>query len=132
MDELCNVRAIIDQNREELLASIKEEAKAKAYFAGLTLPPEQIIDMVAKDYLETVALCYETGSLSTFEEKLNWFFPMYESRKSKEHPDKTNSDFFKILRRILLTKCSSQDNKLIETLNRMEALIISYESRDSQ
>lgn len=132
MAEQCNVRNIIDQNREGIIALVKEEAKTKKYFNGLALPAEQIIDIVAKDYLETIVLCYETGSLSTFEEKLNWFFPMYNSRKSQDHPDNTNSDFFKVLSNILLAKCENTDHKLIDTLNKMETLITSYESRNSK
>jgi hypothetical protein len=128
----CNIRALIDNNRESIIALMKEENSSKKYFAGLNLPPDQIIDMVVKDYLETIVLCYETGSLSTFQEKLNWFYPMYQSRKGEDHPFENNSDFFRILRTTLLTRCGSPDRKLTETLDQMEALIVRCESGESQ
>jgi len=126
--EQCNVKALIDNNRESITVMMKEEAASKDYFAGLNLPSEQIVDMVVKDYLETIILCYETGSLITFEEKLRWFFPMYKSRKGEDHPKGTNTDFFRILRSALLAKCGNLDPKLIETLDQMEALIAKFES----
>lgn len=130
--EQCNIRALIDNNRESIITLMKEEVSSKNYFAGLNIPPEQIIDMVVKDYLETIVICYETGSLSTFQEKLDWFYPMYQSRKGADHPPANNSEFFRFLRTMLLARCGSVDLKLAETLDQMEALIARYESGESQ
>ncbi len=65
-----DIRAVVDKNRDNILLAMRNEAASKDYFKGLPMPFEQFIEVICNDYLETMVICYETGSMAIFREKL--------------------------------------------------------------
>lgn len=128
MEFSCDVRSAIDNSRDQIMVAVRKEAESKEYFQGLSLPANQFIDVIVKDYLEMIVLCYETGSMTVFREKLAWYGQMYGSRKQSNHPRNALSDFFRVIRSHVTLGCSSSDPQLEETLDKMAAVISEFET----
>ncbi len=88
------LRSVIEANQESIVSAIKKESMHKEYFQGLALPPEQFLEVIIVDWLETIIVCHETGSMTIFLEKLKWFKEMYSSRHQARVPLQSVLDFF--------------------------------------
>jgi len=97
MSNGLTIRETISRHRESITGEIKVLAKGKEYFNGMSLPPEQFLDVIIKDYLETLTICYETGSMAVLIEKLQWFKNMVAARRGEELPDHSLTDFYNII-----------------------------------
>lgn len=86
MTSTPDLRKLIEEDRQEIITRVKESCAGKDYFQGHSLPPGSFLDVIIKDYLETMIICYETGSMVVFKEKLGWFKEMYGSRRGGSYP----------------------------------------------
>ena len=118
----CNIEQEINKKKDELSSVIKERCLGKDYFQGHSLPPEQFIDVIIKDYLETIIICSQTGSMSVFTEKLGWFKDMYSSRKG-EVPLEWMLDMFGEVKKALKGSCASAYKELSRVLEEMEDMM---------
>ena len=111
-------KEFIDNNKSTLLTTIKEACISKDYFQGHSIPPEQFLDVIINDYLETIIICYESNSLLLFREKLEWFKNMYISRKGNIN-DYMMHDFFNEVKSAILSFYGNHNisfNKFLEDM----------------
>ncbi len=122
-----NIRAAVDRNRDNILSVLQKEAASKDYFKSLPMPFEQFMEVICNDYLETMVICYETGSMAIFREKLAWFQDMYKSRTQGIYAPGALSDFFVLLRKHVLAECGSDVDGMEKLLDDMAAVIKEYD-----
>lgn len=95
----------LDSNREIIIELMKSETKNKRYFENLNMTPEAIIDMVCKDYIESLKMIIETDSYIIYREKIKWFKSMSEPRISEVSIKDSLKDFIRIFRNVVEGVC---------------------------
>lgn len=118
----CRIESEINDKRDAISTAIKGKCLTKDYLQGHFLPPEQFVDVIINDYLETIIICYQTGSMSIFSEKLEWFKDMYSRRRGKPSLD-WMLDMFGEIKKALNETCTSVDKDLSNLFIEMEEMI---------
>ncbi|MBM7616142.1 hypothetical protein [Alkaliphilus hydrothermalis] len=70
---------MINEKTEDIIFKLKDIG-SKAYFANLTMPPEYVIDLITRDYLQCMTIYSESGSMETFRNKIIWMKDIAKTR----------------------------------------------------